>query len=250
MMQQPSAVRPSEAAVVERLPELRSISGPMQTEVARVFADDVPEYFWVARASESHHPPDERGLGGVWLHTKRVYTAYRMLEPTYRAMSAVDAYEANCARAAVLLHDAFKYGRIHDGIESAEQSTGSTTGDQRSTENSDNPNQDNHAYAHGFLEHLPQYTDTSHDVKMATHIRDETSLPEEVARCVAAHGGSPDWYSHDGPRPSDDLEMLVHTADVLASNDGHRLPVWEPTPELLAMTDKDLPTIDWGESEQ
>lgn len=226
------ALRPTENQLLTRLPEIDSLDGRIRDEVVRVFMEDVPEYFWIARSSENHHPPDERGLGGLWLHTKRVYTSYRMLEPTYRAMSAIDAYQANCARAAVLLHDGFKYGQY-----------------PTERENGDTPTQDTHIYADGVLSHLPEHTYTGHDLSMAGYIRDETELPEEVARCVAAHGGSPDWYSHDGPRPSDDLEMLVHTADMLASNSNHRLPVWEPTAELLVMTATDLPQIDDDEWE-
>jgi len=198
----------------------------------RVFVEAVPKYFWVARSSESHHPNDERGLGGLVLHTKRVYTAYRMLEPTYRAMSVIDEYEANCARAAVLLHDAFKYGQYPEEIQ-----------------NGDEPDLDHHEYADGGLSHLPEHTYTGHDLMMAEFVRDSTDLPEEVARCVASHGGSADWFGHDGPRPSDDLEMLVHTADMLASSEHHRLPVWQPTHELLVMTNPNMPRIDgeeWG----
>jgi len=230
MQRQKQRLRPTPRQVAERLPEIESIDGRMQMKVARVFAEEIPEYFWIARSSENHHPPDERTLGGLFLHTKRVYTAYRMLEPTYRAMSAIDAYDANCARAAVLLHDGFKYGQHPAEVE---------TGDE--------PDEDHHEYADGVLSDLPEYTDTRHDLKMADFIRSETSLPEEVARCVASHGGSPDWYSHDGPSPSDDLEMLVHTADMLASNSNHRLPVWGPTEELMLMTDTNMPVIDEDE---
>lgn len=222
------ALIPDEQQLLARLPEIDSIDGRVRDEVVRVFMEDIPPYFWIARASKNHHPADERELGGCWLHTKRVYTAYRMLEPTHRSMSAIDEYQANCARAAVLLHDAFKYGMQPAQV----------------TVDHDRADEDTHEYADGVLSHLPAYTDTSHDVKMASYIRSETTLPEEVARAVESHGGSPDWYGHDGPRPSDDLEMVVHTADVLASNQHHRLPVWEPTEELLVMTDPNLPQVD------
>lgn len=224
------ALRPTEQQLRTRLPEIESVDGRVQSELVEMFTERVPPSFWIARSSEEYHPPDERQLGGLWLHTKRVYTAYRMLEPTYRAMSAFGEYQANCARAAVLLHDGFKYGMqpMPDTAES---------------------NDDDHPYADGMLKHLPQYTQTSHDIDMASYLRSETAMPEEVARCVAAHGGSPDWYSHDGPKPSDDLEMIVHTADVLASSQHNRLPVWEPTAELLVMTDKDMPVIDSDEWE-
>lgn len=204
------------------LPEVQSIRGSMRSEVVRVLTEDVPPYFWMVRASESHHCADEQGLGGLVLHTKRVFTSYSILERTYRAM-AIDSFEANCARAAVLLHDGFKYGRACSG----------DFGDD----------DDYHEYADGSLSHLPEHTVTDHDIQMAEHVRSNTSLPDEVARCIESHGGSPDWYSHDGPKPSDDLEMLVHSADVFAANELFRVPVHGVSPELRAMVG-DVPEIE------
>lgn len=201
-------VRPTSFdGVRERLPEIHGTRGAVQSELVRVFAEDVPPEFWVVRASASHHPPDERGLGGLWLHTKRVFTAYRMLEPTFRATSAISAFEANCARAAVLLHDAFKYGR----------DPASTTIEADDA--------DGHDYADGILDHVPAYTDRGHDVAMGEYVRIETEMPDEVARCIECHGGPVDWYGHEGPGPSDDLTLLVHLSDLVASNSEHRLPV-------------------------
>ena len=48
-------------------------------------------------------------------------------------------------------------------------------------------------------------------------------------------GGSTDWASHPGRSPSNDLELGVHLADVIASNPNHRLPVLDPATELRDM---------------
>lgn len=218
----------SDDVVFELLPEVVTISGQLQDVVVESIAEDVPNYFWVARSSASYHPSDERGLCGLLLHTKRVYTAYRILERSYRALSAIDAYEANCGRAAVLLHDGFKYGRNPENVVIDE----------------DRRDQDTHEYANGALSQLPAGTDPAHDRKMAQYIRDHSAYPEEVARCVEAHGGSTDWYSHEGPSPRDDLEMLVHTADLIASSDQYRLPVWRPHEEMVSKIGQDVPVLD------
>lgn len=222
-----------EAELRRRLPEIDGLRGRVRDEVVRTFVDEVPPSFWLARASGSHHPPDERGLGGTWLHTKRVFVAYTMLEPTFRAMSAISSFESNCARAAVLLHDAFKYGRDPAQVRIA-------VDEERADENT-------HEYAGDYLAHLPAGTDPSHDVTMAAYVRQETELPEEVAHAVECHGGSPEWnVSHSGPGPDDDLTLAVHLADLIASNREHRLPVYEPASEIDMMVG-DVPTVsqDW-----
>lgn len=191
--------------VVRKLPEIEATRGNVRTELLEFFENEVPEYFWTVRASENHHPPDERELRGTWLHTKRVFTAYTTLEGSFRAMSRLSTYEANCARAAVLLHDAFKYGREPNDM-----------------------TEDFHDYADGELAHLPEYTQPDHDTVMASYIRDETDFPEAVAQCVACHGGSNGWYGHEGPEPFDSKTLLVHLADVFASNRTSRIPVYDP----------------------
>jgi len=155
-----------------------------------------------------------------------VYTAYRFLEPTYRAMNRLGPYQATCARAAVLLHDAFKYGQ-----QPADRSNG------------DDGDAPTHAYANDLLAHLPQYTVTDHDTEMVSFIESDTALPDEVAWYVASHGGSGDWYGHDGPTPSTGPEMIVHLADVFATNMEHKLPVYEPTAGLERLVGSELPTI-------
>lgn len=217
-----ASIQPDVKAVVDRLPEITLLDGPIRREVEAVFSQTVPQYFWIARASEEHHPPDERGLTGLWLHTKRVFTAYMMLEPTYRAMGLLGPYQAKCCRAAVLLHDGFKYGQDP-----------SDTGENY------------HEYADSELAHLPQYTDRDHDITMADYVAEHTALPLEVVSAIRSHGGSPDWYSHNGPKPEQPHEMIVHLADVLASNSEHKLPVLDPHSSLLQVH-PDLPTLSEG----
>lgn len=222
-----SGLVPEDAlGVRSRLPEIAGLRGAVRDEVARAFVEDVPGYFWIVRASADYHPPDTRGPGGLWLHTKRVFSAYHMLEDTYRTLGLIDSYEANCARAACLLHDGFKYGRAPDADEAE------------------------HDYADGRLDHLPAYTLAQHDVMMADHVRTETDLPDEVARCVESHGGSTAWGSHDGPPPTDDLEMVVHLADMLASNQHHRIPVHGCATSLARMIPSDVPVLPDEETER
>lgn len=206
--------------VRRRLPEVDALRGDVRDEVIRIFMYDVPAYFWIARASKSYHPPDERACGGLWLHTKRVFTAYRVLERSFRAMSDISSYEANCARAAVLLHDGFTYG-IQPMV----------GGD------------DEHPYAKGYLDHLPAYGESDHDVQMARHIREHTSLPDEVANAVESHGGSADWLSHEGPSPRTPIQRLVHFADLFASNPEYQLPVLTPITELEALCGHELDSV-------
>lgn len=220
--------QPNREQLLYRLPEIKSLDGRVQSEVISLFIEEIPPYFWLARSSEDYHPPDERGLGGLWLHTKRVYTAFRILEPTYKSLNLMGPYQANCARAAVLLHDAFKYGQ-HPSTRSS----------------GDDMPDDAHDYAHGLMAHLPAYTMPDHDTLMAEHITTETELPDEVAWYVAAHGGSGDWYGHEGPSPDSPIEMVVHLADMIATSKHHKLPVYEPTTELRSLVGDDaLPVID------
>lgn len=199
----------AESEAERRLPEIEFLHGTVRDETRRIFEEDVPDQFWVAPAAVNHHPPDERGDGGLWLHCKRVFFAFTVIEPTFRAMNAFDQMEANCARAATLLHDAFKYG----------------VDTQMPDESGKYP----------FEE--------AHDVLMAEYVRTETDLPERVAECVETHGGSPSWSAHSGPGPHDDLTLAHHLADMMASSEHYGLPVYEPAPELRKMVGDDIDVV-------
>lgn len=203
----------SEEELLKRLPELSALRGNVRDETIRIFMEDVPGYFWVARAAEKYHPPDERGLGGLWLHTKRTFFALTVLERSFRAMSTIDSMEANCARAAILLHDVFKYG----------------------VEPDNDDEEDYHEYANGYLSHLER-SNQRHDLDMAEHIRENSDLPDQVAQCVETHGGSASWFSHEGPTPRNDLQLMHHLADLNASHQENEMPVWRPHHEMQMMT--------------
>lgn len=67
-----------------------------------------PEYFWRIPSSLSgeHHPPDERGAGGLVLHTKRVVRLCEHLSRSYD----LDKLNRDLLIAAAILHDTFRCG--------------------------------------------------------------------------------------------------------------------------------------------
>lgn len=69
------------------------------------------DVFWYIPSSFSgkYHPPDERGLGGNVLHTKRVVRVTEMLSDSF----GLDEYERDLVLAAALIHDVTK-GRVWD----------------------------------------------------------------------------------------------------------------------------------------
>lgn len=96
--------------VYDWLPELHDIS---DDTIRRDTADalyDAPDYFWVA-GSDSYYHPDEHGARhGLVLHTKRVASAFERFAPSMNQQGHMDDDQLDCARAACLLHDTFKYG--------------------------------------------------------------------------------------------------------------------------------------------
>lgn len=143
-----------------------------------VFLEHCPNYFWAAPASSSgkYHPPDHRGKHGLLLHCKRAFVVYEELSSSFEAQGLIDGYELNCGRAAILLHDLFKYGIPGD-------------------------------------EQRPEHTVSNHDRIASKLFERETSLPDEVVRCVDTHNGP--WGS--GSEPETALEHLHHWADMTAS---------------------------------
>ncbi|WP_312908477.1 HDIG domain-containing metalloprotein [Natronosalvus caseinilyticus] len=69
---------------------------------------------------------------------------------------------------------------------------------------------------------------SDHDLQMAEVVL-ESDLDDAVADAIASHMGA--WY--DGPYPSNDLEDLVHTADMVASTASITPKVQGPIPEEL-----------------
>ncbi len=82
--------------------------------------------------------------------------------------------------------------------------------------------------------HNPQTKSTSnHNTFMGDVVRVESDLPENVARIIDAHMG--DWY--DGPSPRNHTEQLLHTADMVASDENITIDIMNPIPEELKKLD-------------
>ena len=67
-----------------------------------------PKYFWSASSSSSgkHHPPDEHGIGGLVLHTVRVFNLSEIFLDSFDNGSI----RHDVVKSAALLHDLYRYG--------------------------------------------------------------------------------------------------------------------------------------------
>lgn len=69
--------------------------------------DRFPDYFWEAPASNvKHHPPDERKVGGLVLHVRRLVKLTEHMARFHR----LNAWERDVLLAACVLHDGFARG--------------------------------------------------------------------------------------------------------------------------------------------
>lgn len=96
-----------------RLPEIKFIEDSgLRSKVERCFLDFCPDYFWTVPASSSgkYHPESHRGKYGLFLHTKRGFVVFEELADSFEAQDLVDDWKRDCGRAAILLHDLYKYG--------------------------------------------------------------------------------------------------------------------------------------------
>lgn len=149
--------------LVRRFPEVNDIRDPdIQQEVEKVLCHDLPEYFWKVPASSTgkYHPKDHNQEHGLWIHTKRAFTAFERLARSYDNQGKISRYEQDCGRAAILLHDMFKYGKPPERQE---------------------------------------HTISDHDVLAARFLERNTDLPEEVIGCVASHNGPSGWGEGKAP---------------------------------------------------
>ncbi|MEZ3118199.1 HD domain-containing protein [Halobaculum sp. MBLA0147] len=73
---------------------------------------EVPEYFWEAPATSSaeYHNQFARGEHGLWIHVLMAATALEGVVDSYVEQAQLTESEVDFARAAVLLHDGWKYG--------------------------------------------------------------------------------------------------------------------------------------------
>jgi len=140
----------SETEAVARLPEVDDIRDEQLREMVIRVIQEMPEYFWTAPASSRHHPPEHRQRHGLWLHTKRVCTAFERLGPSMVKQGHLEWQDIDNGRAACLLHDMFKYGLPPTSVES---------------------------------------TIRDHDVVASTWLADHTELPDAVLGAVEAQNG-------------------------------------------------------------
>jgi len=149
-----------------------------------------------ASSSGNHHPIDTTGIHGLWLHVRRTFVIYQRLQRSFLEQNLIDRWEANCGRAAILLHDIFKYGRLSEW---QEQRIISCLKQNRCL-----PDRD---FAH---------TVSDHDVLAAEYLEKHTDLPDAVIECIDSHNGP--WF--EGSSPDSPLEQLHHEADMIASEPG------------------------------
>jgi len=178
----------------------------------------VPDYFWYVPASSSGktHPEDHRGCHGLVLHTKRSFTAFEEFARARKEQGKIADWEWNCGRAAILLHDSFKYGGLRPAVQQAVIDRLQDDGE------------------------LPRgvYTVSNHDVLAAEVVAEVLDVPQEVVGCIASHNGP--WY--EGPAPRTELEQLHFDADYAASRESALYGVYKPCDELYCVSDDIFPT--------
>ena len=87
--------------------ELKNVTDANLKKFLMSCIDRFPEYFWKAPASrEKYHPQDERGEGGLVLHTRRVCRLSMDMVYLY----ALNMWEKDVLIAAAVLHDSFQKG--------------------------------------------------------------------------------------------------------------------------------------------
>ena len=79
-------------------------------ELTNAMLEEAPESFWIAKGSNSgrNHPP-ENNLGnfGLLVH---IVKAVQIAEDSFRFFEITDPYEEDMIRAAIIMHDLYKYG--------------------------------------------------------------------------------------------------------------------------------------------
>lgn len=135
---------------IERFPELEDIKNDTLRESTIGVVQEFPDYFWTAPGSSKHHPPEHRQRHGLWLHTKRVCTAFERTATSMVKQGHLEWSDIDEGRAACILHDMYKYGMPPTSVDS---------------------------------------TVRDHDVIAANWLDEHTELPSAVIGCVDAHNG-------------------------------------------------------------
>ena len=189
--------------VTRRLPEVMKIEdADLRDEVINALRH-TPDYFWTVPASSSkkYHNPWCRNEHGLWIHVKMAFTTLDRISYTYVEQGLLPAEWIDYAKAAVLLHDMFKQGFPDERAERSEK-----------------------------------HTVPDHDVIGAEWLEAYTDLPEPVIDAVHEHNGG--WGEGSAPVDHDcrgrqfHLSMLVHTADMMASDPNTTAGLYRPAKEI------------------
>ena len=168
--------------------QLAAITDPIARAVARSCLGHAPEEFWTGPSAYSlrYHPPDERGMGGQVIHTKRVFWAVMVLcDAEYDRMPRQDM---DILMIAALIHD--------------------TLGNHGSSHADDLPDY--------YLHRLQSWAEGTTLQKCKWRY-----LMEAI--CLArTHSGR---WSEQAPREDERLPNLLHYADMIASREDAILPV-------------------------
>jgi len=187
-----------------RLPEIQYIeNNALREQVIELLLAECPEHYWTYPASTSgnHHPMDERTIHGQWIHTKRMFSAFKYISESPRKTAntnnildkfGISKHERECGLAASLTHDIFKFGR---------------------SEKTD-------------------YTLENHDTLAAEYLSDNYEFPDTFIQCIDSYNGP--WK--DGKHPEKTAELLFHYSDIMASDMQSGRILFEPAQELLLPT--------------
>lgn len=174
--------------LLEEIEQIKDVN--VQSFVRSVLLKSV--LFWEIPAvfSEEYNPPDEHDIGGNVLHTKRVFRICTILTESYM-LSEIDR---DLVYAAALLHSVTK-GVLIDG----------------------NPNYDDfYPYTVDRFVHEVMRTDqlnANENESSVLHMQEEHV--RKILRIIRCHRGP--WSPIPETFPIDDIEMIVHLADHIAS---------------------------------
>jgi len=135
---------------VRRFPELSDIRNETLRETTIGVVREFPDYFWTAPASSKYHPPEHRQRHGLWLHTKRVCTAFERTAESMVKQGHLEWQDIDYGRAACICHDMYKYGVPPTSVDG---------------------------------------TTNNHDRVAADWLDEHTKMPDEVIGAVESHNG-------------------------------------------------------------
>lgn len=197
LLDEETTFKPNEEEDKILLPLLDEIN-LINSDQIRLFVRSIllqAKLFWKIPSSFSakHHPPDEHGLGGNVLHTKRVVNTAKIIVSSYSLLPE----EKDVVFAACLLHD------ITKGI--------SPTNSEE-----DALYDPMHAYTVNSFVKKCQDNDKkySSESSSSTLFLDEETV-QAILRLVRCHLGP--WSPVPETYPTSYLDMIVHLADNIAS---------------------------------